>query len=210
MARCRQAALRRADRSSDGFPALVADFGMAERFEGARVLDLGPGHFEFPEAARDGGAREVVTVDNDPAVIELGEYRGFRTIEGDFRNIGADELGGTFDGMFNRLSFNAFWYYRDDAQHEAWVDRIAGLLEDDGWALMIPWNVASGIEIDDERTQEVLGVQARALARHGFDRYALGPEAVARYGVSSTDPFPVAYVRNLPVPESLRDSLVPL
>src|SRR5436190_1963179 len=184
METARQPNLRDPRRSVVHYDAIVEDFNLAGRFANCRLLDLGPGHFDFCDVARAGGA-SVVGIDNDPAVVTLGKHRGIEAHELNIEDIGPDSLGGAFDALFCRWSFNAMWFADDDARHLAWAGRLAAMLARDGWAWLAPWNyLATGSELTRRRYLEVLQVQLEGMALNGFLGFYLPPDVAARYGLS--------------------------
>jgi hypothetical protein len=208
MATAKQPGLRAADRQVR-LDEIMDDFALAGRCAGSRILELGPGHFEFAELARDAGALEVVAVDNDPAVVQLGEARGFRTLEMDIREISLDSLGGPFDGIFCRSSFNAVWFGVSREVHEEWADRLASLLAADAWAWLAPWNYRIP-EPSLDTTLTAIRHQVDTLVRRGFLAFRLGSELAHHYRMpGSQEPQrEMLIIRNLDVPQSVREGII--
>src|SRR4051812_21247877 len=101
MAQARQPNLRDPHRSVAVYDAIIDDFKLADRFDGKRLLDLGPGHYDFGEVARQHGAI-VSGLDNDPAVIALGEHRGYEAYELNLQDLTPDMFPSPFDALFCR------------------------------------------------------------------------------------------------------------
>jgi SAM-dependent methyltransferase len=208
MASARQPGLRGKDRTIP-IEAIMADFDLANRCSGGRILDLGPGHFEFAEFARDAGAREVVGIDIDPAVVRLGEVRGIHTYEMDIRRMSAEALGGPFDGIFCRLSVNALWFGTDEDVHEAWAGALRDLLTPDGWLVIAPWNFRVP-ETDLEETLTAIRLQTAALMRRGFTVFRLSAESARHLNlIGPQEPArEMLITRNVDVPEDVRVGLI--
>lgn len=205
MASARQPALREASRPADAFARIIEDFGLASRFPRARVLDLGPGQYDFAEAARRLGAQRVLAVDNDPAVIRLGERRAFDVFEANLQRIAATDLRGPNDGVFCRWSINAFWFREDDAEHRRWIHLLCDALTSGAWGWIAPWNYCDPqLAVSDARREEVLRVQADAFAERGFEGFDVIEEYRARWDLTgSALENHAVFVRNLDLPPSM-------
>lgn len=94
--RASQANVRDPTRSRRHFEHIFEDFLAAVDLSGHRLLDIGPGQYDFGVMARERGAT-VVGIDRDPAVLELGRHKGFDVIDADFRTADAGTLGGPYD-----------------------------------------------------------------------------------------------------------------
>lgn len=208
MATARQPALRGASRGAEAFERIIADFGFALRFPGARILDLGPGQWDFADAARDRGAQRVVGIDNDPAVIRLGEHRGFDAIEKSLQQISSDDFEEPFDGIFCRWSINAFWFSSDDERHARFVRQLCASLAEAGWAWIAPWNHCDPkLGLDDARREQILQLQTATFAEAGFEGFDVTEEHVHRYDLGgSVLENRAVFVRNVDIPEPLRRS----
>ena len=208
MAGAKQPGLRGADRRVP-LEAIVADFCLESRCHGARVLDLGPGHFEFAEIAQQAGARDVIGVDNDPAVVRLGELRGLKTYEMDIRELSADALGGKVDGIFCRLSLNAVWFGSAWEAHDDWARRLSSLLTPGGWAWLAPWNYKKD-GADFNQTAEAIRLQIATLQRRGFLTFRLLPDPARYYGLTGhQEPArETVIVRNLEVPLPVKRGVI--
>lgn len=76
ISKARQKNVRDQNRSRQHFLNILEDFLPLKSLKDQLILDLGPGQFDFGVVARERGA-EVMAIDNDPAVVELGRYKGF-------------------------------------------------------------------------------------------------------------------------------------
>lgn len=197
--RARQKNIRDKNRSRAHFYNIFEDFLGPLDLTGQRLLDLGPGQFDFGIVARERGA-ETVGIDNDPAVVELGEYKGFKAIYGRIQDVTADSMGGTFDGVFCKFSVNCFWHWDDPAAQDDLVDRIAGLMKPDAWSWIAPWNgVPKAAILSEAEIQETLDRQRERFRHHGYRCFELPRELAARYGVTGTVANHALFTRNLDV-----------
>lgn len=197
----RSKTVRDPKRSREHFERIFADFLPDVRFEGARLLDIGPGQYDFGEMARARGA-EVFNIDKDPAVVELGRYKGFPVIEAGIKKISRDQFPCLLDGVFCKFSINAFWL-PGDAQL-AHIDEICSMLQPEGWGWIAPWNgVPKNQQLDRGRVQEILARQADGFRRHGFEGLELTPEQSLYYGVHGHTANCALFIRNIPLPGRL-------
>lgn len=202
--RARQPGIRDPNRSRLPFDRFFADFMDGVSLDGAELLDLGPGHWDFAVLALERGAKRVVGIDNDEAVVELGQHKGFDAVLGDIRRMDPAELG-TFDGVFNRGSFNAFWGATLDDQ-AAFVEVLVGMLRPDGWSWVAPWNGPPAQGVTDEERAARLAAQADAFRRHGFDGYDLTDKEAGKYCSGGAVANNALFVRGLPVPPDVAQS----
>lgn len=178
MSGARQPGLRRPHSPREPFERIVEDF-LAGVLEGRAVVDLGPGQWDFAEVARNHGASRVVGIDSDPAVLELGRYKGFDTVDADLRRL-PDDLAGSFDGVFSRGSINAFWFPSDDEQVRL-TERVAAMLRPGGWLWLAPWNRAPDGWSD---VPGRLALQAETFRRLGCEVRELDDASAERYGIT--------------------------
>ncbi len=198
ISRARQKNVADPKRSREHFERIFADFLSGVRFEGARLLDLGPGQYDFAELA---DARGAVTegIDRDEAVVELGEYRGLPVRRGDLKKLKAADFDTRFDGIFCKFSINAFWF--DGAQQSAYVAELEALLEPDGWGWIAPWNGQPKKDpLSDDQVTRVLRAQADAFREAGFVGFDLTDELAKHYGINGATANRPLFVQNLEVP----------
>jgi len=201
ISRARQKNVRDPGRSREHFERIFADFLGGVAFRGKHFLDLGAGHFDFGVMARERGA-EVTGIDNDPAVIELGRFKGFPVLEAELRGLKAVQLPRRFDGVFCKYSINAFWYWEDEAEHRAAIREIVALMHPGAWGWIAPWNgVPKNAAVSDVQAKRVLQVQADEFKTHGFEVYELTEELSRYYGIHGTTANRALLARNLSVPE---------
>lgn len=179
----KQANVRDPKRSRVHFEHIFADFLDGVTLRGARVLDIGPGQWDFGVIARERGA-DVVGIDRDPAVLELGRHKGFDVIEADLRTVTAAKLGGPYDAIFCKYSINAFWFHDDADGFGGHMATLLGTLKPDGWGWIAPWNGApKSVPLDPAEISAVLEGQRAIFATAGFDFRDLTVDETRRYGV---------------------------
>lgn len=201
--RARQAGVRDPNRSRAHFDNIFSDFLSEVLFKNAELVDLGPGQFDFGVMARERGARRVVGIDNDPAVLELGRHKGFEVREANLRTIDAASPPEAFDGVFCKFSLNVFWH-ADDADREALVDQVAGLVRPGAWSWIAPWNGApKRVPLTSDELRRGVERQAQAFRAHGYAGYDLTEELAKRYGVTGAVVNRALFVRGLPVPRAV-------
>lgn len=200
-ANAKQKNIRDPRRNRQPFFAIFEDFFGSTPLTG-RYVDLGPGQFDFGEIVRDRGGA-CVGVDFDPAVVELGRYKGFEVVEMNIQTLPDHDFGEKFDGVFNKFSLNAFWHWDDDKAHGAFVAAIANLIQPDGWAWIGPWNgVPKKAELDAAMIDRVLDLQRELFEQHGFTTVPLTQEGTTRYGIHGQVANNVVFCKNLtPPPE---------
>src|SRR5436305_11985949 len=99
MAAALQPPLRAPDHGASDFEQIIADFFRPELLRGARILDLGPGQYDFARLATAAGA-SVTAIDHDPAIVALGKKRGHEVILADVLDLDWRTLAQRFDGLF--------------------------------------------------------------------------------------------------------------
>lgn len=108
-------------------------------FRGKKYLELGPGHYEFCDMVKKLGGH-AVALELDPAMVELGRYRGHEVHQ---VNLAKDafwsNLGTQYDGVFCRGAINATWFVTRQ-QHQDFVQGISSLIKPNGWSWVSPWN----------------------------------------------------------------------
>ncbi len=204
IAKARQKNVRDPARSRVHFERIFTDFFPSVEMHGSRLLDLGPGHYDFGVLARARGAA-VTGIDNDPAVLELGRYKGFDVHELRLQALRAGQFAGRFDGLFCKFSLNAFWFWDDAVLHERWIGELIGVLRADAWGWVAPWNgLPKGITPESDPVAHTLTVQAKAFAAYGFSAFELTDELSRYYGVHGATANHALFLRGLPVPKRLR------
>lgn len=196
VANAKQKNIRDPRRNRQPFFNILDDFFGGKELDGC-YIDLGAGQFDFAEIVRERGG-DCVGVDFDPAVIELGRYKGFKTIEMNIQNLAAHPIATEFDGVFNKFSLNAFWHWNDDAAHQAFVDALTKLIHPNGWAWLAPWNgVPKKADLNQATIDRTLDFQRALFEERGFSTVALSPKATTSYGIHGTVANNVVYCKNL-------------
>ena len=85
ISKARQKNVQDPHRSRVHFTRIFSDFLENVKFECSILLDLGPGQFDFVVLAKQRGAL-TYGIDNDPDVIELGQYKGFPVRYGNIKD----------------------------------------------------------------------------------------------------------------------------
>ncbi len=195
-----QVGLRESNRSVFPFERIINDFFDNQHFSGKIVLDLGPGQYDFNELTRKKGAKGYA-IDFDPAVIDLGQYKGFEVVKGDLRTISPNTFGCLFDGIFCRGSINAFWFAKNLELLREHIKNIANLLRDDGWGFIVPWNgVSPSLNLTTVMEQEILQLQQTVFEEQGFSLCEISEETAKYYGIFYPKQKPTLFLKNLIAP----------
>lgn len=199
ISRARQKNVRNPRRSREHFDNIFADFFSSTKFEGSAVLDLGPGQYDFCEIARQRGAR-CFAVDNDPAVIELGRYKGFDVSSVNLKNLDDanwPHVNEHLDGIFCKFSINAFWFLRDPGELYDHAQYLDAMLAPSGWGWIAPWNgIPKSANLSHSQASEILDNQLDAFVSLGFRALDLNPESAARYGLTGSVANHRVFVKN--------------
>ncbi|MDA1257664.1 MAG: hypothetical protein O3C10_07455 [Chloroflexi bacterium] len=185
ISRAKQKNVAQPRKSIRDFENVIADFlagPLARPVRGQRVLDLGPGQFDFARLLQAQGAM-VESLDYDPAVIELGGYLGCTVRRADFKDLAADELAQRYDGVFCKFSINAFWWNDPTVAYER-QRGFCSLVKPSGWGWIAPWNGRG--ERDDATVACFVDVQNRAFRESGWQRWDLSEELASRYGITGS------------------------
>lgn len=197
ISKARQPNVRDPERSRVHFDQIFDAFFKDQGFSGRTFLDLGPGQFDFGELVRESGG-QTVAIDNDPAVVELGRYKGFETHEGNIRHLSEMDLGHLFDGIFCKFSISALWF-RTEEEHQQLVNTLSALLKPKGWIWIAPWN---GTRPDTEfEDHQLLSWQISAFASVGAETWELSPYASKLFGVHGRVANRALFTLGLPVPK---------
>jgi SAM-dependent methyltransferase len=188
--------IRNPTRSEHGPRQIIDDFFPGVDFRGKRVLELGPGHFEFcEEIARRGGRAEAVEL--DPSVIELGRRRGFRVWPGNLLHLPTLPIDGGVDGLFCKGSNNPFWFQGDEKALRTYIETMVRLVKPTGWI----WVVSCPFTRTNTSAEEFarwLEVEAAIYRSLGFKEWVPPHRAVASYyAISFEHPRLAVFTRNL-------------
>ncbi|ODR97407.1 hypothetical protein AUC69_12410 [Methyloceanibacter superfactus] len=195
-ANAKQKNIRDPRRNRQPFFHILDDFLGGKPLTG-RYIDLGAGQFDFAEIVRERGGT-CVGVDFDPAVAELGRYKGFEVAELNIQKLASHPFDTSFDGVFNKFSLNAFWFWDDDEAHRAFVDAIVNLIHPEGWAWLGPWNgVPKAADLDQAAIDRTLAFQRELFEAHGFITLPLTLAQTQRYGIHGDVANNVVFCKNL-------------
>lgn len=183
MSSAKQPGMRKPGISPTPFQAILDDALKNVKFDGARILDIGPGQFDFLDIAKKRGA-STHGIDFDPAVCQLGELRGHKTVEKDVKK-GWGYPQHSFDGIFCRGSINCYWF-DPEVRLPAFLESVTTLLEKGGWLWIAPWN---NPPTDDPALRSAVRTKIDSWADvHGIEVLFPDTDICKRYGIGYTVP----------------------
>lgn len=197
ISRARQKNVQDPKRSREHFYHIFDDFFKGISFTEGMYIDLGAGQFDFAEIVRSLGGN-CLGVDNDEAVIELGQYKGFEAIRADVKKLSALNLNRSFDGVFNKFTLNAFWFWNDDSRHKELIDSISMLMKPGAWAWIAPWNgIPKKLHLDKNDIRRVISMQINLFLEHGFNYINLTEKQSRYYGINGNIVNNIVFYKNL-------------
>ncbi len=158
--------IRRPDRSPRGPAEILRDFFPGVSFRGNRVLELGPGHYEFCDAIRSRGAT-AEAIELDPPVAEIGRRRGHVVHQHDLRRLESFDAGAPYDGLFGKGSNNPFWFYPDEISLETYILKLRSLVRADGWIWIVSCPYTA-LDLAPPAFAAWLDLERGLYLRHGF------------------------------------------
>ena len=184
IANAKQKNVRDPKRSRKHFNNIYSDFFKKIQFDGS-YLDMGPGQYDFGVIAQERGAKQIHAIEYDPAVIKLGEYLGFKVIEGNIKKFSRSMTGNTvYDGIFNKFSYNCFWFLDNHMKHETFVKELRLSIKPEGWAWIAPWNgVPKTTMLSDVEIKAHLLKQQALFCAEGFRVINLSDKEAKIYGI---------------------------
>lgn len=187
--------LRNPQRPEYGIENILVDFLSPVQLKGQKILELGPGHYEFCEKVRRKGAiPEALEI--DPPVAELGRRRGFQVHEGNIRHLPSIKLPGDYDGLFCKGSNNPFWFYDDKKALRDFTNTLVRLLNPSGWAWIVA-SPATDKSISGNEYGKWLKYEREVYADLGFNSWNIPNRwRAAFYGISFEPPEMTVYYRN--------------
>jgi hypothetical protein len=203
ISKARQASVAQPARTEDDFNNIFADFFTPAHFARQRILELGPGQYDFARRARDCGAT-VDIVDSDPAVLELGRYLDFTTIEADLMTWNPVERSGQYDALFCKFSISALWLESPTAV----AARIRGydaVIKPGGWGWIAPWNGGT-IQENPELFPRLVDAQIAAFTAAGWFAIDVPRALTIRYAITGTVVNNVLFLKNLAIPPALSNA----
>ncbi len=187
-------------RENHTYPRILRSFFNEVDFKKSRVLDLGPGHFEFLDIARDKGA-VCEAIEYDPVVRKLGEKRGFKTYDQNLKDLDVGKLGIPYDGIFCRCSINAFWFHDDILQMENFVKNLIALGHSESWYWIAPCADPQK-NLKPEEFRKTLELQENIYHDFGFQSWTIQNRAFGSwYGVHGKYGGLKIFTRNLQKPK---------
>jgi hypothetical protein len=204
ISKANQKNVRDPKRSREHFKRIYDDFLSTVDFEDKTFLDLGPGQFDFGVLAQERGAK-TVGFDIDPAVLELGKYKGFEVHEMQLRAISMDEHLSRYDGIFCKFSINAFWFADDIDSLKKTIEDLDKLLKADGWAWIAPWNGAPKSKpLSKEEIASILEIQNETFRSLGYEVLDVSDKFSRYYGISGAIENHAIFTKNLASPSKLK------
>jgi hypothetical protein len=192
----KQKNVRDPNRSREHFHNILKDFFAGVKLTGT-YLDMGPGQYDFGMLAREQGG-SCHAIDFDPAVIELGTYKGFQAIEMNIQHLPKRPLGRLFDGVFNKFTLNAFWGLDEPGAQGRLIDSIVAHMTPQAWAWIGPWNgVPKSAPMSAAEIARHLDEQRKVFEGHGFTTCSLSGFKARRYGIHGDVANNVVFVKNL-------------
>ncbi len=195
IAKAEQKNVARADRPDFDFSHILEDFFADHSFAGQRVLDIGPGQYDFARMIRARGGL-CDNLDRDPAVLELGEYLGFRIIDADLMKFNPLDFSAEYSGIFCKGSINAHWYGSPAGVAE-FAKKLDSMIKPGGWGWFAPWN-GRGKRDDPGPCEARESAQRAAFAACGWSAYEPGDNAAAYYGIGYVVARRILYLKNVP------------
>ncbi len=194
----RQKNVRDPNRSREHFKRIFEDFFDEYSFKEKFWLDLGPGQFDFGEIVR---LKEgiVHNIDNDPAVIKLGDYKKLKVFEGNLKKFSDVSLEKNFyDGIFCKFSINVFWFYEKPEQVIPYISSLCEILKANGAAWIAPWNgIPKKAVLSKAQIDRLLELQVEGFSNHGFDSIKISQEKAVYYGINGNVANNVIFTRNI-------------
>jgi hypothetical protein len=194
----RQKNVRDPNRSREHFKRIFDDFFREYSFNGKYWLDLGPGQFDFGELARLQGA-VIHSIDNDEAVIKLGEYKKFITFNGNLKKFLDLSLEKNFyDGVFCKFSINAFWFYETPEKIIPYISSLCEVLNENGSAWIAPWNgIPKKADLNESQISRLLELQIKGFSEQGFDVVEITQEKAIYYGINGIVANNIIFTKNI-------------
>lgn len=185
-------------RSRVHFFNIFDDFFDGMAFKGQAVLDMGPGHWDFGVILKEKGGRRCIGIDNDPAVLKLGIFKGFDAVEGNLKSPQFCAIPELVDGLFCKFALNAFWYWQDEEASRNLVRNYLAMVKPDGWIWVSPWNgVPAKVIITKTELARRLEWQREEFLSAGCREFEFSDAETRRYGVHGNVASSSVFLRNL-------------
>ena len=150
-----------------------------------------------------GGYTEAI--DNDPAVIALGQHKGFKTVECNLKSLHDYRVVDDYHGIFCKFSINCFW--QDSVKDLAvYCGVISELVREDGFIWIAPWNgVPKNREITSTDIDAFTATQISSFKNVGCRVFELSDSLARYYGVHGATANAPLILRGLSIPQKLQD-----
>lgn len=178
------------------FENIIKDFFASYDFTGRALIDLGPGHYDFGEIVKKKGGK-TTSIELDPVVIKLGHLKSMSVIEGDLNDHSVfHDIENSFDGLFNRGSFNAR-NFSDEREHQKYLDAMISTVKPNGVFWLAPCNdPKQGESARDKIFKSCVDYQISYFKDNGFKIVECPESFVSAYGIWSSGPRMI-YTKNL-------------
>lgn len=174
-------------RPRDHFERIAICFFHDLNLRGSRILDFGPGHYDFGHCLADSGAT-VIGYELDPAVIKLGRLKGFQVIEGNVYDVEhLERLRESFDGLFCRGSINSR-IFEDTAAHQAYLKAMISVVKPGGFCWISPCNDPVGALTSDVHFERIITEQIDFFREENFQIYEEDDDLTNAFGLFCTAP----------------------
>jgi hypothetical protein len=187
-------------RSEIPFINILNDFFSNFDFKQKKIMDLGPGHYDFFNLIDNTNKENLHAIDKDPAVIKLGKYRKYSVTEANLKNIHTKNNNKKFDLLFCKFSINAYWFYDDPLNHERYIDYLASMLNLNGSAWIAPWNgIPKTIDIKEnqKKIMDTINKQICFFEKNKFKTLYPSPKEIKRYGLTGNIINNPIFIKNL-------------
>lgn len=202
-ANAQQAGMRNPKIDRSPFESIIKDFLSPEFFQGKCIIDLGPGQYDFSELGRSLGAT-MEHLENDPAIIALGEYKGFKVWDCNMTEFDMPMLRQKYDGMFCKLSISAFWNRTKSENQWSYFKNLLNLIKDDGWGFIAPWNgLSQSHNLSAAEIESTLNRQRSIALSAGFSIYLLPERINNNYGLGGITEDKPLFIKNTKIPNCL-------
>lgn len=156
---------------------------------GTKLVEVGPGLYQFALIARHLGAT-TVCIEQEHAHAELGRHLGFEVWEDDFFSLDAKLAA---DGIWMKnLQYRGSY---DEASLRVFAQRVTNMLNEGGWGLIVLRN--GGHDYSDDDIPLELQAQKKAFEECGWSALRLNAPLRERWGLKIKGA-PWLFYRNLP------------
>jgi hypothetical protein len=160
-------------------------------FRNKVVLDLGPGHYDFCELARERGAIPYA-IELDESVVKLGQYKKFEVTQANLTDPNVyDAFTGKVDLLFCRGSINCEWF-QHKSDHINYLGKMLSVLKSNGSAWVSPCNEPANAP----NYKQNLEIQLNEFKKFDFHTIKTHKIQAYVYGIWSDNP-KLIYTKNL-------------